>query len=187
MRLNKIVIMENQANSQLKQSLIYGGILGLVVIVVSVIAYMLGFVDNKNIQWINYAVQIAISFLGLKNYRDQHLRGYISYGNSLGTGFLIGMIGGVIGTAYFLVFINYIDTEFVARIIEKSQEQMAAKGISDDQIEMAIKYQQKFMSTPWMAVFAIFANALFSFIFSAIISIFVKKNNESFEANFSQQ
>ena len=68
------IIMENQANSQLKQSLIYGGILGLAAVVVSVVAYMLGMADNRGVQWINYLVEIVFIALGVKNFRRSALR-----------------------------------------------------------------------------------------------------------------
>lgn len=178
--------MENQANSQLKQSMVYGGIVGLATIVISVIAFMLGKADNRSIQWINYLVEVILIVIGVKNYRDQHLGGYISYGKALGTGFLIGLVGMIIGLIYFYIFVNYIDTDFIPHLLEKSQEEMSNRGMSDEQIEVAMKYQQKFMTPVWMIVFASLAGALMNLIFSAIIAIFLKKNNESFDANFPQ-
>ena len=176
--------MENQANSTLKQSLLYGGILGLVSIIISVIAYVLDMSADSSIKWVNSIVQIIILVLGIKNYRDQHLGGYISYGKALGTGTLIAFIGSIIAAIYTVIFVTLIDPEFVSNLLMKIQEQMAEKGMTDEQMEMAIKYQTKFMTPGWMAFWVILMSSIFGFLFSLVIAAFLKKNNESFEANF---
>src|ERR1700741_2780169 len=111
--------MENQANSTLKQSLLYGGILGLVSIIISVIAYVLDMSADSSIKWVNSIVQIIILVLGIKNYRDQHLGGYISYGKALGTGTLIAFIGSIIAAIYTVIFVTLIDPEFVSNLLMK--------------------------------------------------------------------
>jgi hypothetical protein len=121
--------------------------------------------------------------MGIKSYRDYELGGYIGYGKAVGTGTLIAVYGGVITGVFTLVFFMYIAPDMVDRIIEAAQQSMSEQGMSDDQIELASKMSRKFMTPGWMLMFSILGNAIMGLIFSLIIAIFLRKEQNPFSSN----
>jgi hypothetical protein len=176
--------MENTPKSQFKISLTYGIILGLALIINSVLFYAMGKGYSSIPQNLGYVIMIVITVIGIKNYRDKELGGFISYGKSLGTGVLIMFIGGIISTVYFYIFITQIDTDFIPTMLAKAAEKMQESGLSDEKIEKAMAQQKLFMSPNKILLFGPLGSAFMGLLFSLIISIFMKKKDPSFESNF---
>ena len=87
----------------IEPALIYGGILGIVYIVISVIIHIL----NANFSVANQIVNIVLPVAGLTYclymYRKEYLGNYMSYGRAFGMGVTIMIIAGILAAAY-----NYI-------------------------------------------------------------------------------
>ncbi|RKX18520.1 MAG: hypothetical protein DRP35_09130 [Candidatus Zixiibacteriota bacterium] len=93
---NKNIIWRNSMN--------YGAILGLSLILLSVIGYVLNMQESSVLGILNYVVMAVLVFLGSKNLRDKYSSGYIKYGRALGSSFLIGFFGGILLAFYIYVF-----------------------------------------------------------------------------------
>ena len=170
--------------TQLKVAMNYGAIYGLSSIAVFLIFYFIGTdVQSKLPQWISYLLLIALIIIGIKSYRDEDLEGYISYGKSLGTGTMIALFGGVITGFFTLLFFTYLAPEMVQRILDETQKNLTENGMSEEQIEMTISYSKKFMTPMWLFFFSILGSAFLGFLFSLIISIFMKKEQNPFNSN----
>jgi hypothetical protein len=175
--------MENK-RSQIKLAMNFGAIYGLSSVAVFLVFYFIGTdIQSKLPQWISYLLLVLLIVTGIKSYRDEDLGGYISYGKSLGTGTLIALFGGVITGFFTLIFFNYIAPDMVQRILDETQKNMMEQGMSDEQVEMAISYSRKFMTPIWLFVFSVLGSAFMGFIFSLIISIFMKKEQTPFGSN----
>ena len=162
----------------------YGAMYGLDSIAVFLIAYFMGAdFEAKWPQWIGYILLILFIVLGIQNYRDNDLNGYISYGKSLGTGILIAVFGGIVVGAYTLVFFTMIAPDMVNRILETAQQSLTEKGMSEEQIQMGLEYTRKFMTPGWLMLFSVLGSAFMGLIFSLIISIFMKKDENPFSQN----
>lgn len=172
-----------EKRSQVKVAMTYGAIYGMASAIIYLIFYFAGAdIDNKWPQWIGYCILIATLYIGLKSYRDQDLGGYISYGRSLGTGVLFGLFGGIIAGLFSVLMFTVIDPGLAEKIIEKAQQDMIEKGnMSEDQIETAISYTRKFMNPGILFIFSILGTAFMAFIFSLIVSIFIKKEQTPFQ------
>ena len=171
-----------EKRSQVKVAMTYGAMYGLASSIIYLIFYFAGAdIDNKAPQWIGYLILMAVLFTGIKSYRDQDLGGYISYGKSLGTGTLIGLFGGIITGFFTVLMFTVIDPGLAQKIVEKAQEDMIAKGnMSEDQINMAVSWTQKFMNPLVLFLFSIIGSVFMAFIFSLVISIFTKKEQAPF-------
>jgi hypothetical protein len=176
--------MEKEPKSQMSIALTYGSILGFAAILVSLIFYFLDMQFSSAAQWLTYGLMVLFISLGILNYRDKQLNGFISYGKALGTGTLISLIGGAVFAVYFFVFISYIDTDYFAKMSDYSEQISIEKGYSEEQIQQSAKVQA-FVQTPgWMAALSLLGYVLTGFFFSLIIGLFLKKKDESFEGNF---
>jgi len=175
--------MENK-RSQVKVAMNYGTLYGLAGIAVTLLFYFLGIdIQSKIPRLINVAVLVVFIYMGIKSYRDEDLSGFISYGKSLGTGTLISLFGGIISAIFTVIFFTYIAPEVAEQIINSSQEELAEKGMSEDQIEQAINMTRMFMSPVWLFLFSILGATFMGFVLSLIISIFTKKESNPFNSN----
>jgi hypothetical protein len=173
-----------ESKSTFKAAMGYGALLGLGLIIISVIFYLIGKSDSGIVQYLNYAAIIAALIYGIKDYRDNYLGGYISYGKSLGTGTLIALFASIITAFYLFIFLSFIDQAFIANIVEKSMQAMREQNKTEEEIEMAMKYSHIWANPTMFAIISIIGTTFIGFIFSLIISIFMKKEDPSFESNF---
>jgi len=173
-----------EKRSQSKVAMTYGAMYGLSAAALYMIFYFAGAdVQSKAPQFISYILLITFLVLGIKSHRDQDLGGYITYGRSLGTSVLIGVFGGIITGFSTVLMFTVIDPGLVEKIIEKAQEQMIEKGtMSEDQVEMAMKWTRKMMSPMFLFIFSIVGSAFMSFLFGLIISIFTRKEATPFQS-----
>jgi hypothetical protein len=157
---------------------------GLYTSVGFIIVYLLFYaLDVDRTGWVNYLVflvLIAGIYFGIKAYRDNYSGGILSYGSCLGTGVIISAVVGLVLAVYTYVFFQFFDPSELAKIIEMTEQKMADKGLTDEQIDQAMAISSKFMSPVMMAVSSLFGMALWGTIFSLILSIFLKKNDDSF-------
>jgi hypothetical protein len=175
--------MENQ-RTQTKVAMNYGLLYGLSGTAVFLLFYFLGTdLQSKLPQYINYVILILFIVMGVKSYRDEDLGGHISYGKSLGTGVLIALFGGIISGIFSLIFFKYIAPEMIQKILDTTQQGLTEKGLTDEQMEAAMTWTRKFMQPAWLFVFSILGSAFAGFLFSLIISVFMKKEENPFNSN----
>jgi hypothetical protein len=174
--------MENN-RSQAKVAMTYGSMYGLAAAIIGLVFYFAGAdIQSKLPQYISYILLIIFIVMGVKSYRDQELGGYISYGKSLGTGVLIGLFGGIITGFFTVLLFTVIDPGLTQKILEASQQQMIDKGMSEEQLQTALKWTRKFMGPIPLFLFSILGGTFMAFIFSLIVSIFTKKEQNPFSA-----
>jgi hypothetical protein len=163
--------------SQLSVAFKYAIITGLISSVYFLVLYLLKAETSKVGGWIGYLILIAIMYLGIKDYRDKDLGGYINFGKSFSTGILIAFFAGIIYAIFVLIFISFVDTNFINNILQISEQNMIDKGMSQEQIEMGMKYSKMFVSPIMLTVFTVIGYAFFGMIFSLILSAILKKEN----------
>ena len=171
-----------EKRSQIKIALTYGAMLGLAAVIVYLLFYFMGADPQSKLPgYISYLFTIVAIVYGVKNYRDQDLNGFITYGRSLGTGVLIGLTSGIISGIFMVLMYTLIDPDLTQKMLDIAQQKMSEKSLTDEQMEMGLKMARKFMSPPFLFIFAVAGTVFMSFIFSLIISIFIKKEQSPFE------
>ncbi|OFX22058.1 MAG: hypothetical protein A2033_14215 [Bacteroidetes bacterium GWA2_31_9] len=164
-----------------KNSMNYGAMVGFSLIIVTVLFYFLNITDNMIGAAFNYALMIIGLVMGTKNLRDKLEGGSISYARSLGSGVLISFFASIILGFYMYVFMKFIDPDFQNKMYEMMEERMLQQGLDEDAIERAMEMSKSFMTPGFLMVSTFFGFTFWGFLFSLIISIFVKKKNDSFD------
>jgi len=167
--------MEEQKPSLMKSSLYWGVILGIALIIYSMLMWFLDLSLEKWVSWVSYIIMIGGIILGTKNYRDNSLNGSITYGQAVGFGVMMLLFASVVSAIYSYIFLSFIDPEFINKILQMTEDQLIEKGMPDNQIEMAIEMQRKFMKPVIMALMSIPSYTIVGLIISLITSIFLKK------------
>lgn len=172
--------MENKDQGMLKPALYYGLLTAVVLMIITLMFYMLGQSANRVQNWIGYVVMIGGLFYGIKSFRDQHRGGFISYGQSLGFGTMIGLFIGLITGVFVFVFYQYIAPDAIAEMLVAAEEKMLQTNpnMTDQEYDIAIKAASMFMKPSLMAVLGVIGSVFMCFIFSLILSIFLKKEEK---------
>ncbi|QEC53401.1 uncharacterized protein DUF4199 [Anseongella ginsenosidimutans] len=159
-----------------KIALKWGLIAGAVMILLSLISYYAGMMQNAAIQWLSYILLALGIFFGVRHHRDKELGGYISFGRGLGTGVLISLFAGILLSAFILLFYGVIDPGALEELKRLQEEGMYEKGMSDEQIDMSLK----FVNPGFMAMVTLPMMTFFGFIISLVIAAILKRNKPLF-------
>lgn len=160
----------------------WGAVLGLLLIMFSVTLYLLG-MSESNAVGLTYGLMIGVICYGIVQ-RRKHQEGFITYGEGLATGTAIAFFGGIISAFYAFIHMSFIDTEQLARLLVKMEDQLFEQGLPTSQVDMMMGIYEKIFKPVPMFFMTIISSAFTGFIISLIAAAVFKKNDESFEANF---
>lgn len=158
----------------------YGLLGSALTIVWSLIGYVMGNEMQEKLKWLSSIVMIAITiFCLVAAIKEERAAGdgFISFGKAFGTAFKTSLIMAVLGGVFSYLYFQFINTGYIAFVLEKTQEQLSEQGMSDEQIENAIRMQSKFMSPLIMGVFAMVGGIIVNTIISLIVGAVMKKEN----------
>lgn len=171
--------MENQKLSSKQIMLNYGLMLGIATVIISVANYAFGnaYEPHWSVNIISLLLMIAFITLGIKKVKESN-SGLLTLGEGLKTGMGIALISGIIGIAYFLIFVNFIDPEFFNQIAAIQEQKWYDAGIAEEQIEMSKEMMAK-MSGPGVTAGFMIAFTLFiGFIISLVVGLIMKQTSE---------
>lgn len=170
----------------MKVAMNYGTLYGLSGIAAYLLFYFLNTdVQSKLPQISGYILLVIFIVMGIKSYRDEDLGGSISYSKALGTGILISIFGGIISAVFTLIFFTYIAPDMAQKLLDTIQQNLGEQGYTEEQIEMSMTYARKTMTPIFLFIFTVIGAAFMGFLFSLIISLFMKKEQNPFQSNLS--
>jgi hypothetical protein len=176
--------MENQNYPAWKHAFTYGIYLGVALIILSLLFYVFDLYIYKWTGYVGYAIVLGFIIISSISFRDKRLNGFINYGQSFSVGFLTGLFASVIAGIFSYLFMTFVGDDYKQMMLELSEQRMleARPDISDEELDMALKFTENMMKPWWIGVITFFGNLFFSLIFALIVSIFVKKEDNSLEA-----
>lgn len=129
----------------------YGLIAGLILSGMAVVGFLMeggtGKFDSE--QSIGYIFQIAaflMIFLGIREHRDKFLGGSINFTMAFRTGLLIVIIGALMYTLTWMIYIHFVDTAFTDRYTEFMVDQLQKQTTDPAEAEKKIEAFRKNMS-----------------------------------------
>jgi hypothetical protein len=166
----------------------WGALLGVVSIATSVINYFVGGFQPENqdsgftklIQYGMWALMILFLVLAMQQHRDKDLGGYMKYGRGLGVGTLVGVFYGLIAAVMaFVIFQYLVPADYVDKVLEMTRDKMLEQNpnMTDEQIDMGLSWTRKAMTQPMLSIFVFIGNVFMCFLFSLLVSAFMKKRN----------
>lgn len=158
----------------------YGLIFGLIGIVYQAVIMVADLGDNRWLSSLAYIILIAGIVLAMKNYREQNF-GYMSYGQGLGIGTLLAAVFGFLTGLFTWIYTEFVDTEYMARMLERQRVQMLQQGLTDEQIDAGMAMAENFQGPVTMIVGGTVITLIVGFILSLIISAIMKNSRPEFE------
>ena len=170
--------MENQTSS--KQIMLnYGIMLGAASILLNVITYTMGmtYAPHWSIGLLGIAIMIGFIVMGIKKFKEFN-KGLLSLGEALKTGVGIALIAGVVGVIYTLLFTNFIEPDYFAKMQEVMEQTYIDAGLTDEQIEASMAIASKMSGPTITAGMSIIGSVFLGFIFSLIGGLVMKHSDE---------
>lgn len=161
----------------------YGGIWGGTGILLSLIGYLTNTDPASpatgSIKWVYSLIGIGVAIWAITTAiridRDQQLGGYIGLGRCIGIGALTGLIAGVIGGIFTLLYMMVINPGYSDQIQEMMVAQWEAQGMSEEQIELALSMSSSFSSPIMMTIWQTVGGAIFGLIIGLIAGLIMKR------------
>ncbi|WP_020606302.1 DUF4199 domain-containing protein [Spirosoma spitsbergense] len=167
--------MDNQTTTA-RTALKWGLITGIALVVYSIILYTLDQTTNGALSLVIYGILIGGLIVGMREYRTNN-GGYMTYGEGMGLGALLSAIAGLLSSAFTVFYTQIIDPGFQERIVGQVRDQMEQQGkMSDEQIDQAIEWMQKFQSPGLQFMFGLLGTILIGVVLSLIIAAFIRRN-----------
>jgi len=155
----------------------YGLIMGIVAILYFVVMMVAGLDMSEGIgRWGSFLFYIALIVMAHKNFKDNG-NGFMSYGEGMGIAFWMTLISSTLSSIFTYVYTKFVDASWIQKIMEKQEENLAEQGMSQDQIDQAMKITEKFMTPEMMFAFGFIGGFIMIIIVALLITIFTKKSN----------
>ena len=155
-----------------------GAVLGSVMVALALLMYSFGIDEKESFipSLLNNGVTILFISYTIIKYRDNHENGYISYQQSLKLGTTVAFFSSIILAFYTFLFITYINPNALSEIIKITEQAMLESNpeISEEELDLALSITTKFMQPHWLMMMGMLGGTFMGFIYSAIISIFIK-------------
>lgn len=129
---------------------------------------------NKSLSYVSFLIMFGGMVMAMIQFRDKVNGGYATFGEQYTVGILMVLIMAVITTVYFMIFLQ-LTPDFVTKSMDQAQADMVNKGMSSDQIEMAMKYSKMFMSPAIMAIFGLLGNGIVGAILGLLAAAITSK------------
>ncbi|WP_420582200.1 DUF4199 domain-containing protein [Reichenbachiella sp.] len=179
--------MESNATTEA----IKGGlIVGLISIILSMIIYAIDASIMVDLKFTLFSFALSIflySYIG-KKYREDHLEGFISFGDAFKFLFIAGLIGAILNGAFSILLFNVIDPELpeilTDQVLKNTESLMETLGVPAEEMDEALEKTEKDMADQFSVggiLRGSWAWALGAAIIGLICGAIVKKKRPEFE------
>ncbi len=172
-----------ERESVFKLALVPGLIVGLINVGLMLVIWAM-VSDMQSQQYLGLSSWFLVGvlyFFYTKKYRENNLGGNITYGESFKFMMFMSMFVAVIASIYTYVLMAYLDPEMINNALELTADKLYSMNLPEEQIEMQLKMQEKFMTPGISALSNLPTMFIVGLVISLIISIFTKKEDNTFE------
>jgi uncharacterized membrane protein len=127
-------------------------------------------------RWGTTLIGIVMIVLAHKYFKDNN-NTFMTYGQGVGISFWLGLISSGLSSILSYVYIKFVDSAYIDRIREAAVADMEAKGSSEQEIEMAMKFMEAFTSAEAILLIGLIFGTIILLIVGLIVSIFTQKAN----------
>lgn len=168
---------EQKPVTTLNTGIRYGVMLGLISVAYFLVLIISGVDTNQGWgRWSNLILSGALLFFAHQYFKENG-DGWMTYGQGIGVGFYTGLISSLIMSVFLFVFMQFIDTDFSQQLADMQRQAMEDQGMSDDQVDQAMKMVAKFTTPGWMFVFGLGGGTVGMVILALILTIFTQAKN----------
>ena len=153
-----------------------GGMIALVMMVVSAVPYFIGNPMTGWTRWLAFIMFIIGIAWSQFYYRNNELGGFIKYNKSLGLGMQITLVCAVILGVFAIVMVLTFP-EVMQEAMKEQKRTMLEQGYTEEQVKLGMHYAAMFTTPVAIFFFSIVMYGILGLIVSSITSVIIKKEN----------
>jgi hypothetical protein len=163
-----------------KPALMYGAILGLVSVFISLVFYFIGMATVNWTSYVNILVGLVLLVYLMIQYRNVHLGGYASFGQI----FIMvlvsaGIFATIISAVYTYFLYSVIDPGLVDQVRIAAEEKiMSNSRIPESMYDDIMDRMEKRMNVTYMIKMALIFGPIMNAIIGLIVAAFIKKEKD---------
>ncbi len=159
----------------------WGLIIAGVSIAVELLSYLTGSFNPADrwsgtmLMWtlVSFAASFYMYFRMQTEHRDRELGGFIRLGRCVGLGAIAGLVSGVATGIYSAIFYGLVEPNLMR---ESMLQKLQSDGMSEEQIEMAMKFSGWFTTPTAMMVMAPIGGLIIGCIIGLVVGFFTKRD-----------
>ncbi len=164
-----------QSNSLVAVTLKHAILIGLVSLVWGIITYVSGLFTQQWVGYVSYLILLVGIVLAMKEWRDRVQKGVLSFGNAFKVGMLFCLWSALISVLSMVFMLYVLAPEMIQEILKASEQQMLDRGLSDQEIEVAMTWTRRFVTPGWLTFFSFVGTLFFGMLLSLVAALFMKK------------
>jgi hypothetical protein len=154
----------------------YGLILGVISFLLFLAQVLTGLKQTWVVSTANVVIIIVLMFLAHVEIKKTH-NGKMTYPQGLGSGTLLASVAALIRCVVTFVYLKYINTGYLAAVMQAQRTLLARRGITGAQAQMAGQVAAAITTPAGIAVTALVSGVILGFIIALIVSIFTQKED----------
>lgn len=167
-----------------------GAILGIIGIILTQIVYIVdvSMLADWKLSIGSLVIGVVVLVILGKKYRNEHMEGFMSFGQAYGYSFLALITSGLISLFFLMLLYNVIDPEVPEIIVDKALENtesfMRKLGTPDEAIDEAMEQMEKDMPESFTIAGQLknsWGLLIYAGIFALIGGAIIKKSRPEFE------
>jgi NADH:ubiquinone oxidoreductase subunit 6 (subunit J) len=159
-----------------------GVIITLLLIVLGLIIYFTGQMENKSIGYLQYVILVGGIIWSCISYAKQ-MNGNVTFGNVFAHGFKTTAVVAALLAVYTFIAVKFLFPDMVDKALEIAKKDMESKNLTDEQMQTGLDMARKFF-VPFAIGGILIGFAIIGCISSLIGAAVAKKNPQG---PFAQQ
>ena len=152
----------------------YGLLQGVLSFVIFLFGTLGAVRHNRVVAVANTTLLIVLMVLAHWEFKRNHA-GRMTYAQGLGTGTLLSSAAAVISCVLMYVYVRYINSGYLAAVMQAQRAALERRGITGAQAQLAIGITAAITTPVGIAVTSLITGVLEGFIVALIVSIFTQK------------
>jgi Protein of unknown function (DUF4199) len=147
---------------------------GLIEGVLAFAAFLLAAKAGLRQNWVNAAILVVVMVLAHWEFKKTH-HGIMKYSQGVGSGTLLSCVAAVISCVLVFIYLKFINSAYIATIIQTQRSALAQRGITGAQAQQAMAVTAMLRTPVGIAVASLIGGVIAGVIVALIVSIFTQK------------
>jgi hypothetical protein len=161
-------------------SITYGLYSAGIAIVITLIEYFTGLDRSMSGRWIGFLGFVGLGvmmYLAIRERQREDYDGYITYGQSVGTGFMVALFSSIVLAIFMFVYLSRINPDMLDFMRQQVTDKFREQGVPAAQQEQAMKWVDISISPGGQAISTLLGGTFFGLIIALIMSIFTRSKD----------
>lgn len=133
-------------NEKIKVGLRWGLIGGFIVSIIGLIAHLIAFESTLVLSLLTFAVIIAVVIAANYEFRDKINNGWAKFGDLILVSVISAVVFGIIAGLWNVLYMEIVNPDLAAEILEKTRTDMKEKGLEPEEIEQSLAVTKKMLN-----------------------------------------